>query len=109
MAAAGAALRQDGQRGPRPGRASDAPVAGPLARIAVFSVAGGDTPRDVRRLRAGFGRLGWPQRLIVVGDAYGPLRAGTDDGIGAVVICGSGSNMLAIGPTGRIAAYPGAR
>jgi N-acetylglucosamine kinase-like BadF-type ATPase len=84
----------------------EAPSVGPLAQIAVFSVAGGDTPRDVRRLRAGFGRLGLAQRLIIVSDAYGALRAGADDGIGAVVICGSGSNMLAIGPTGRVAAYP---
>ncbi|MGH2465908.1 MAG: BadF/BadG/BcrA/BcrD ATPase family protein, partial [Candidatus Limnocylindrales bacterium] len=84
----------------------DAPTTGPLAQVAVLSVAGGDTARDVRRLRAGFGRLGLAQRLIIVSDAYGALRAGTDNGIGAVVICGTGSNMLAIGPTGRVAAYP---
>jgi N-acetylglucosamine kinase-like BadF-type ATPase len=105
VAAAGAALRRTVAAAlDRAGL--DAPAAGPLAQIAVFSVAGGDTPRDIRRLRAGFGRIGLAQRLIVVSDAYGALRAGTDDGIGAVVICGSGSNMLAIGPTGRIAAYP---
>ncbi len=86
--------------------ALEVPASGPLARIAVFSIAGGDTPRDVRRLHQAFGRLGLAQQLIVVSDAYGPLRAGTEDGIGAVVLCGSGSNMLAIGPTGRVAAYP---
>jgi N-acetylglucosamine kinase-like BadF-type ATPase len=79
---------------------------GPIARVAVFSVAGADTPRDVRRLRLGFGRLSLAQRLLILNDAYGPLWAGTDDGVGAVVICGSGSNMLAIGPTGRVASYP---
>ncbi|HEY2887841.1 MAG TPA: BadF/BadG/BcrA/BcrD ATPase family protein [Candidatus Limnocylindrales bacterium] len=105
MAAAGAALRRTVAAAlARAGLV--APATGPLAQIAVFSVAGGDTPRDVRRLRTVFGRLGLAQQLIVVSDAYGPLRAATDDGIGAVVICGSGSNMLAIGRTGRIAAYP---
>ena len=85
----------------------DAPnAAGPLARIAVFAVAGADTPRDVRRLRRAFGRLGLAERLIVLTDAYAALRAGTDDGIGVVVICGSGSNMLAVGPSGRLAAWP---
>ncbi len=83
-----------------------APGHGPIARVAVFAVAGADTPRDVRRLRRAFGRLNLAERLVIVTDAYGALRAGTDDGVGAVVICGSGSNMLAIGPTGRVASYP---
>jgi len=88
-------------------RAGIAPRAhGPLARIAVLAVAGADTPRDVRLLRRAFGRLGLAERLVVLTDAFGALRAGTDDGIGAVVICGSGSNMLAVGPAGRLAAYP---
>ena len=78
----------------------------PIARVAVLAVAGADTPRDVRRLRRAFGRLNLAERLIIVTDAYGALRAGTDDGVGAVVICGSGSNMLAIGPSGRVASYP---
>jgi len=82
------------------------PADGPIARIAVFSVAGADTPRDVRRLRAGLGRLGIAERLIILSDAYGALRAGTDDGVGAVVVCGSGSNALAIGPRGRVAHFP---
>jgi Predicted N-acetylglucosamine kinase len=83
-----------------------APADGPIARVAVFSVAGADTPRDVRRLRAAIGRLRIAERLIVLSDAYGALRAGTDDGVGAVVLCGSGSNVLAIGPSGRVARYP---
>ena len=83
-----------------------APERDPIARVAVFAVAGADTPADVRRLRRAFGRLNLAERLIIVTDAYGALRAGTDDGVGAVVICGSGSNMLAIGPTGRVASYP---
>lgn len=87
---------------PPPGR----PLPIPLARIAVFSVAGADTARDIRRLRLALGRLGLAERMIVRGDAYGPLRAGTEDGIGVVVLCGSGSNMLGIGPSGRVAAYP---
>ena len=78
----------------------------PVARVAVLAVAGADTVRDVRRLRRAFGRLNLAERLVIVTDAYGALRAGTDDGIGAVVICGSGSNMLAIGPAGRVASYP---
>ena len=82
------------------------PIARPLARIAVFSIAGADTRRDIRRLRLAFGRLGIAERLVIKSDAYGPLRAGTDDGIGVVVLCGAGSNMLGIGSNGRVAAYP---
>ena len=79
---------------------------GPLARVAVFSVAGADTARDIRRLRGAIGRLGLAEQLIIRSDAYGPLRAGTADGVGVVVLCGSGSNMLGIGRDGRVAAYP---
>jgi N-acetylglucosamine kinase-like BadF-type ATPase len=82
------------------------PTSGPLAQVAVLAVAGADTPRDLRRLRRAFGRLNLAERLIIVTDAWGALRAGTDDGVGAVVICGSGSNMLAIGPRRRVASYP---
>lgn len=82
------------------------PLVRPIARIAVFSVAGADTPHDIRRLRRAFARTGLAERLVVRGDAYGPLRAGTDDGVGVVVLCGAGSNMLGIGPNGRVAAYP---
>jgi len=82
------------------------PTSGPLAQVAVLAVAGADTARDVRRLRRAFGRLNLAERLIIVTDAWGALRAGTDDGVGAVVICGSGSNMLAVGPGGRVASYP---
>jgi N-acetylglucosamine kinase-like BadF-type ATPase len=79
---------------------------GPLARVAVLAVAGADTPRDRRRLRQSFGRMGLAEELVIVTDARGALRAGTDDGIGVAVICGSGSNMFAVGPSGRVAAYP---
>ncbi len=50
--------------------------------------------------------MGLAEKLVIVTDARGALRAGTDDGIGVAVICGSGSNMFAIGPSGRVAAYP---
>lgn len=85
---------------------ADHASSGPLARVAVFSVAGADTPRDIRRLRRAIGRLNLAEQLIVRSDAFGPLRAGTDDGVGVVVLCGSGTNMLGIGKDGRVAAYP---
>jgi N-acetylglucosamine kinase-like BadF-type ATPase len=82
------------------------PASGPLARVAILAVAGADTPRDRRRLRQSFERMGLAEKLVIVTDARGALRAGTDGGIGVAVICGSGSNTFAIGPSGRVAAYP---
>lgn len=77
--------------------------AGPDAQpdVAVYTVAGADTPADVRTLRAALGERGFAREDLVLNDAFGALRAGTDRTWGVVVICGSGVNAAGVAPDGR--------
>jgi N-acetylglucosamine kinase-like BadF-type ATPase len=67
--------------------------AGDIA-VGAFSMAGADWPEDVDLLRRGMGQLGFGRQILVVNDAIGALRAGTPDGVGVGVTCGTG---IAIG------------
>ena len=67
--------------------------AGSLAAGA-FSMAGADWPEDFALIRAEMECHGYGRRVIVVNDALGALRAGSPDGTGVSVVCGTG---LAIG------------
>lgn len=59
---------------------------------AAFSLAGADWQEDFEFLRAELARrLGHPAALVVVNDAIGALRAGTPDGVGVSIVCGTGS------------------
>jgi len=69
--------------------------------VAVYTVAGADTPADVRTLRAALGERGFAREDVVLNDAFGALRAGTDRGWGVVVICGQGVNAAGVAPDGR--------
>jgi len=55
-----------------------------------FSMAGADWPEDVDLLRRAMTRFGFGQQILIVNDALGALRAGTPDGFGAAIICGTG-------------------
>lgn len=68
-------------------------AAGDLA-AAAFSLAGADWPEDIALLREAIGAFGFGHQHQVVNDAIGALRAGTPDGIGVGVTCGTG---IAIG------------
>ena len=59
-----------------------------------FSMAGADWPEDFALIRAEMERRGYGRRVTVVNDALGALRAGSPDGTGVSVVCGTG---LAIG------------
>jgi N-acetylglucosamine kinase-like BadF-type ATPase len=69
--------------------------AGALAEDVVgagFSLAGADWPEDFTFLRTEMAaRLGGAAKIVVVNDAIGALRAGTRDGDGVAVVCGTGS------------------
>jgi N-acetylglucosamine kinase-like BadF-type ATPase len=67
--------------------------AGELA-AAAFSLAGADWPEDVALLREAIGAFGFGREHRVVNDAIGALRAGTPDGVGVGITCGTG---IAIG------------
>ena len=55
-----------------------------------FSLAGADWPEDFELLRSGLAaRLGLATAPLVVNDAIGAIRCGTDDGVGVAVVCGT--------------------
>jgi N-acetylglucosamine kinase-like BadF-type ATPase len=63
-------------------------------RAGAFSLAGADWPEDFALLRREIGRFGFGQEMDIVNDAIGALRAGTADGVGVALACGTG---IAIG------------
>ena len=68
-----------------------------------FSLAGADWPEDIvvyKRELAG--RLQLPTPVVVVNDAIGALRAGTSDGVGIAVACGTGTAIGARAHDGRL-------
>lgn len=67
-----------------------------------FSLAGADWPEDFRLLEDALRARGYGQRLVVVNDAIGALRAGAPDGTGVVVACGTGAAVGARGRDDRI-------
>ena len=67
-----------------------------------FSLAGADWPEDFRLLEDAMRERGYGQRIVVVNDAMGALRAGSPDGTGVVVACGTGAAIGARGTDGRI-------
>jgi N-acetylglucosamine kinase-like BadF-type ATPase len=57
-----------------------------------FSLAGADWPEDYAFLEASLARHVAPSaKIVIVNDALGALRAGSADGDGVAVVCGTGS------------------
>jgi N-acetylglucosamine kinase-like BadF-type ATPase len=71
--------------------------------VAVYALAGADTPGDTRRLTASLASRHLAASGLVVNDAFAPIRAGSARGWGIALICGSGMNAAGIGPDGRTA------
>jgi N-acetylglucosamine kinase-like BadF-type ATPase len=67
-----------------------------------FSMAGADWPDDFAFLRSAFEARGLGQRIVVVNDGVGALRAGSPDGTGVVVVCGTGTATAARSADGRV-------
>jgi N-acetylglucosamine kinase-like BadF-type ATPase len=67
-----------------------------------FSMAGADWPEDFVLLELEMSRLGFGRRLLVVNDALGALRAGSPDGTGVSVVCGTGCAIGARAADGRV-------
>ncbi|MBX3030777.1 MAG: hypothetical protein KF809_11495 [Chloroflexi bacterium] len=76
-------------------------VEGSALAHAAFGLCGADWPEDMvfyaERLTVALGLRRTP---IIVNDALGALRAGTDDGIGVSLVIGTGGAIGARGPTG---------
>lgn len=81
---------------------SDAGIQPSELGAGVFSLAGADWPEDFRLLEDAMRRRGYGQRLLIVNDAMGALRAGSPDGMGVVVACGTGAAVGARARDGRI-------
>jgi N-acetylglucosamine kinase-like BadF-type ATPase len=79
----------------------DAQVAPHELLIGAFSMAGADWPEDFSLLESAMAQRGFGRRAIVVNDAMGALRAGSADGTGVAVVCGTGAAVGARGPDGR--------
>lgn len=70
---------------------------------AVLSLAGADWPEDCEIYAREVGaRLSTTLAITVVNDAIGGLRAGTTDGVGVAIVCGTGTAVGARAADGRI-------
>ncbi len=70
--------------------------------IGAFSMAGADWPEDFELLHAAMQQRGFGRTITVVNDALGGLRAGSPDGNGVVVACGTGAALAARSPDGKM-------
>lgn len=66
-----------------------------------FSLAGADWPEDYELLQSELQRARYGRTITVVNDALGALRAGSPDGTGVVVVCGTGIATGARSATGQ--------
>jgi N-acetylglucosamine kinase-like BadF-type ATPase len=81
---------------------TEANITPPQLSAGAFSLAGADWPEDFRLLEESMRGRGYGQRIVVVNDAMGALRAGSPDGTGVVVACGTGAAVGARGRDGRV-------
>jgi N-acetylglucosamine kinase-like BadF-type ATPase len=67
---------------------------------ACFSLAGADWPEDYAFLRQAMQDYGFGRMITVCNDSLGALRAGSPDGTGVVISCGTGIAAAARNPNG---------
>jgi N-acetylglucosamine kinase-like BadF-type ATPase len=79
---------------------------GPVTELGQLLIAGVDLPSEVEDFHAAVGTRGWSTKTIVDNDTFAILRAGTEQGWGVAVVCGTGINCVGIAPDGRHARFP---
>jgi N-acetylglucosamine kinase-like BadF-type ATPase len=79
---------------------------GAVTDLGQLLMAGVDLPSEVRDFHDGVGARGWSTRSIVDNDTFAILRAGTEQGWGVAVVCGTGINCVGVAPDGRHARFP---
>ena len=79
---------------------------GPVTELAQLLMAGLDLPSEVDDFHTAVGARGWSAKSIVDNDTFAILRAGTEQGWGVAVVCGTGINCVGIAPDGRHARFP---
>lgn len=67
-----------------------------------LSATGADWPEDFQLLQEALAVWHWGQRQQVVNDAVGALRAGSQQGQGVAVVCGTSAGIAARGPQGQV-------
>jgi N-acetylglucosamine kinase-like BadF-type ATPase len=77
----------------------------PAAAVAQVMLAGADLPAEEEALQAAIAARGWAQRTSVGNDTFAILRAGSEQGWGVAVVCGSGINCVGVAPDGRQARF----
>lgn len=87
--AANAALREAG-------------IASTELNAGAFSLAGADWPEDFRLLEDAMRARSYGRSIVIVNDAIGALRAGSPDGTGVAVACGTGAAIGARNSDGRV-------
>lgn len=67
-----------------------------------FNMAGADWPEDFAFLQAAIERRGFGRTILIMHDSIGALHAGSPDGTGVSVVCGTGTAIGARSPDGRV-------
>lgn len=67
-----------------------------------FCLAGADWPEDLELLRQALRVRGFERRLTIYNDAFGALRAGSEDFTGVATVCGTGGATGARSASGAI-------
>ena len=62
---------------------------------ACFCLAGADWPEDYTYLQSAIAAFGFGRSITVYNDSMGALRAGTPDGVGVIISCGTGIAVAA--------------
>ena len=75
--------------------------AGGPADLAVLLLAGIDVAEEEDELREAAEARGWAPRIVAGNDTFAVLRAGSEEGIGVAVTCGTGVNCVGVAPDGR--------
>jgi N-acetylglucosamine kinase-like BadF-type ATPase len=78
----------------------------PVARLAMYCLAGADLPADDRRLVRLLKGESLSEKIVLRNDTFAVLRAGTARSWGVGVVCGTGLNCSAVAPDGRTVRYP---
>jgi len=78
----------------------------PVSDLGQLLIAGVDLPSEVHDFHAAVATRGWSARSIVDNDTFAILRAGTEQGWGVAVVCGTGINCVGVAPDGRHARFP---